>query len=99
MTTLRTHADVATATPDRYAKQLMSHLGHRLEFTPEGESAWRTSIGDATARIAVTEGVLHMSAEAPDDESLARAEDVLGRHLERFGQRQELVAAWERDTD
>jgi hypothetical protein len=27
---------------------------------------------------------------------LARVEDVLGRHLERFGQRNELVVSWVR---
>jgi hypothetical protein len=34
---------------------------------------------------------------APDAESLARIEDVLGRHLARFGQRQELTVTWQPD--
>lgn len=42
----------------------------------------------------VGEGVLTLLASAPDGESLARVQHVLGSHLERFGQRNELVVAW-----
>jgi uncharacterized protein len=37
---------------------------------------------------------LLMRATAPDRESLAIVQDVLGRHLERFGQRNELTVTW-----
>ena len=43
------------------------------------------------------EGVLTLLAEGPDAESLARVQDVLGRHLERFGQRNELTVSWVTD--
>jgi hypothetical protein len=36
-------------------------------------------------------------AEAPDEESLARVQHVLGSHLERFGQRNELAVTWTED--
>jgi hypothetical protein len=35
-----------------------------------------------------------LRAEAPDAESSARVQHVLGSHLERFGQRTELTVRW-----
>ena len=43
------------------------------------------------------DGVLTLRAQAPDTETLERVQDVLGRHLERFGQRNELVVTWASD--
>jgi hypothetical protein len=86
-------ADVATATPDRFAKQLVSHLGHRVTFTTEG-AASSAEIAGGVGTVLVGDGVLTLLAQAPDDKSLARVQDVLGRHLERFGQRNELVVTW-----
>jgi len=90
---LTARADVRTDAPERYAKQLVSHLGRR--------TAWTTQDGTSTADIAggtgvlrVGNGVLTMVAEAPDADTLARVQDVLGRHLERFGQRNELTVVW-----
>ena len=37
-----------------------------------------------------------MEAIAVDVEALAVVEDVLGRHLERFGARRELTVSWQR---
>jgi hypothetical protein len=86
-------ADVATATPDRFAKQLVSHLGHRVTFTADGAGS-TAEIGGGVGTVLVGDGVLTLLAQAPDDDSLARVQDVLGRHLERFGQRHELVVTW-----
>ena len=88
-------ADVATDAPARYAKQLLSHLGHRVTFTTEGPSS-HAEIAGGVGTIITGDGVLTMIAEAPDEESLARVEDVLGRHLVRFGQRNELTVTWTR---
>ena len=38
-------------------------------------------------------GILTLLTRAPDEESLARVQHVLGSHLERFGQRNELTVA------
>ena len=40
---------------------------------------------------------LMLEAVAADADSLAHVEDVLARHLERFGAKRELVVNWERD--
>lgn len=93
MTLLSARADVPTDAPERYAKQLVSHLGRRVEWTTEGDTS-TAQFGDGTGRVVVGDGVLTLLAEAPDEEGLARVQDVLGRHLERFGQRNELVVSW-----
>jgi len=91
--TLTARADVPTESPERYAKQLVSHLGRRVEFTTDGPTS-TASIAGGTGVIQVGEGVLTLRAEAPDAETLDRVQDVLGRHLERFGQRNELAVVW-----
>ena len=90
-------ADVATDTPARYAKQLVSHLGRKVAFT-EDQGIWSADLNGSVARITPGEGVLVLQAEAPDVESLARIEHALGSHLERFGQRKELTITWHRAT-
>ena len=90
---LTARAEVATADAARYAKQLVAHLGRKVEFTTEGGTS-SARFGDATGRVLVAEGVLTLLAEAPDRDSLARVQDILGRHLERFGRRRELVVDW-----
>jgi uncharacterized protein len=90
---LRARADVATDAPARYAKQLVSHLGRRVEWTTDGAVS-SAGIAGGTGVVEVGDGVLHLRAEAPDAETLERVQDVLGRHLERFGQRNELVVSW-----
>jgi 3-hydroxyisobutyrate dehydrogenase-like beta-hydroxyacid dehydrogenase len=86
-------ADVPTDAPERYAKQLVSHLGRRLTWRTEGATS-RAVIGDGVGTVAVGDGVLTLRAEAPDTETLARIQHVLGSHLERFGQRNELTVTW-----
>ena len=44
MTALLTaRADVLTEAPARYAKQLVAHLGHRVEFTTDGGTSTAAS--------------------------------------------------------
>ena len=52
--------------------------------------------GTGTARPEDNHLVLEAAAEDPD--SLAHVEDVLGRHLERFGAKRELVVTWQRGS-
>lgn len=92
---LTARANLPTDSPERYAKQLVSHLGRKVEFEIDGPtSTSRFEFGTGTGTIVVGDGVLTLLAEAADPESLARVQDVLGRHLERFGQRNELVVTW-----
>ena len=94
---LTSRADVPTDVPGRYAKQLVSHLGRKVEFVEDG-GTWTAHVGGSIARITVGDGVLVLRAEAPDVEALQRLEHALGNHLERFGQRKELTVTWQRST-
>lgn len=93
---LSTRADVRTDHPERYAKQLVSHLGRKVDFAVEGPTS-TASIAGGTGAIEVGAGVLVLRAQAPDRATLDRVQDVLGRHLERFGQRNELTVVWTTD--
>jgi hypothetical protein len=98
MTVHASRADVATTTPARYAKQLVSHLGRKVEFRVDGDTA-TAELAGGTGTVISGDTTLTLIAEAPDAESLARVQDVLGRHLERFGQRNELSVTWvDQDT-
>ena len=98
MTALVSRAAVATATPERYAKQLLSHLGQRTTWTTDKDTS-TAEIAGGTGRVVVGAGELILFAEAPDGETLARVQHVLGSHLERFGQRNELTVTWISDAE
>lgn len=91
-------AVVATNRPARYGKQLASHLGRRAraewdERAERGTIAFGDSGDHAVLTCRPGELVMALSA-AP--EAVERLEDVLGRHLVRFGTRDELVVQWRR---
>ena len=91
---LRARADVVTDAPGRYAKQLVAHIGHKRPFVVEDGVA--TGTWDrGTGTVVTGDGVLTLLVEAADAEELAHIQDVLGRHLERFGRRGELAVRWE----
>lgn len=92
---LTARADVRTETPERYAKQLVEHLGHRVSFTTDGATS-TAEIAGGIGSVEVGEGVLVLRAEAGDQETLDRVQDVLGRHLVRFGRRAGLDVVWAR---
>ena len=95
---LYARAEVATPTPDRFIRQLVSHLSHKV-VTAERQS-------DETAVIAVHDGqcqltgegeLLVLEATADSAQGLAHIQDVVGRHLERFGARAALRVEWKSD--
>jgi uncharacterized protein len=98
MTVLTARAAVPTGTPERYAKQLLSHLGRRTSWTTDGDTSTAKMAG-GTGRVVIGDGVLTLIAEAPDAETLTRVQHVLGSHLERFGRRHELTVTWDSDAD
>lgn len=91
-----TTARVSTEASERYAKQLCSHLGRRstAEFA-DGQG--RIELSRGVIKLTSQPGELLLVAEAASVEDLAVVADVAGRHLERFGQRNELVVRWEPD--
>jgi uncharacterized protein len=87
-------ARVATTAADRYAKQLASHLGRRSEVrnTTDGTVIVLTN---GECRVVSRPECLELHASAPTRDELERVMEVVGRHLERFGQRSELTVVWE----
>ena len=92
-------AVVVTDAAARYARQLLAHLGRKNTVEElEGEPGGGLLVfpyGRASVRPA--EGHLLLTASAADGDSLDRLEDVLGRHLVRFGARAELAVTWQRE--
>lgn len=87
-------ANVVTTNPERYAKQLVEHLGHRLGVEPvEGGQRLVFDVGSCDVLAGGADLVLQ--ATAVDAAGLDRVTDVVGRHLERFGQRAEIVVSWQ----
>lgn len=94
---VRARADVVTEKPARYAKQLSSHLSKRCSITEEAGGVRVTlpsESGSGSCLLSSGTGVLELHAEATDDDSLSSVNDVIGRHLERFGQRDGLTVTW-----
>lgn len=92
------HARVSTSRPDRYRKQLASHLGRRSEIVDDGDGTWimlPIESGTARCHLVATSDALLLNAEADSAERLTQVRDVVGGHLERFGERDELTVAWQ----
>ena len=87
-------ASVATAAPERYAKQLASHLGRRSEVREEPDGT-RIVLAVGDCLLVAREGFLDLLATAPGPDELDVVMRVVGSHLERFGQRNELQVSWQ----
>lgn len=85
---------VPTPRAARYAKQLSSHLGRRSQVRelPEGILL---VLPVGSCLMASDESALTLTAEAPTAEDLDTVTGVVGRHLVRFGERDELVVDWQ----
>ncbi len=81
----------------RYMKQLVSHLGRKLETSIEEASASVTMAG-ASATLTATSTELTMTVRAEEESTLFRLMGVLQSHLERFGSSDGLATTWD-DAD
>ena len=90
---------VATDAPERYAKQLLAHLGRKdtVEAIRDEGQGGALVFAYGTGTVRPESNQLVLEAVAADADSLAHVEDVLARHLEKFGARRELVVNWERE--
>ncbi|MFC9335769.1 DUF2218 domain-containing protein [Arthrobacter sp. NPDC057009] len=85
---------VTTATPERYAKQLASHLGRRSQIIDEPDGL-RIVLETGDCLLQTRAGVLVMKARADSEPNLETVKRVIAVHLERFGQRNELRVEWD----
>lgn len=92
-----TRASVPTDRPERYGKQLVAHLGRRSggEWSAEKGCGWIT-LGGGRATVTADDGRLELAITAPGKQ-LPGLEQVVGSHLERFGERDALRVDWCRD--
>jgi uncharacterized protein len=98
MTELRSRAEVGTDRSDRWIKQLASHLGRKAEVREEPDGARVLLLAGGSCRLRGDERALHLAATAPDEQALARVEQVVGGHLERFAAAEGLAVRWEREA-
>ncbi len=87
-------AAVATAAPGRYAKQLASHFGRRCQIREEADGV-RIVFADGECLVRPREDTLDLQVSAPSRPEADRLAQVVGSHLERFGQRNELQVSWQ----
>ena len=76
-------ARVSIERPERYGKQLASHISHKTEVT-EIEGGWVALIRAGEGKILPGKEALVLEARANDDETLEIVKDVLERHLRKF---------------
>ncbi|MED7954872.1 MULTISPECIES: DUF2218 domain-containing protein [unclassified Streptomyces] len=94
----RSEARVATDRSARYAKQLAAHMGRKIQADWSEETGRGTlTFGLGTATLEATPDALLLAVEG-ETANLPGLEDVVGRHLVRFGARDELVVEWRRDN-
>lgn len=87
-------AVITTPRPERYIKQLVSHLGHRATTSLEADGTGTVVLQRGQCTMSPQDGQLRLSATAADEESLAAVQDVIGRHLIRFATAEELRVTW-----
>jgi hypothetical protein len=92
---VRSEASVRTPKASIYLKQLCRHFGHKREaqFTDE---QGRIEFEYGVCELSAGQEVLVLRASAADEESVARLEQVIGSHLERFAHRDSLEVNWSR---
>lgn len=94
---LYARAEVATSTPDRFARQLISHLSHKITAEWQSGSAAVLAVDDGQCKLTTGTELLVLEATADSPQGLAHIQDVVGRHLERFGGRAALRVQWRHD--
>ncbi len=89
-------AIVRTDRAARYGKQLVAHLSRRSagEWDEQAGTGW-IDFGETRAELSAGTEALDIRLSAAPD-AVDRMEDVVGRHLVRFGSRDELTVQWVR---
>lgn len=90
----------------KHASQMGGPLRHRPRAHAQGGAPpemrgveWNDTDGSLTldwgrCTLHAAPGVLELRAEAADEESLARVQELIGRRLEKLGHRDRLTVTW-----
>jgi hypothetical protein len=81
--TLHAQARVETPRASHYIKTLCRHFSHKAAATFDNTRG-DVQFAFGSAVLLAQDGALLLQVTAPDAETLARAKDVVGGHLERF---------------
>lgn len=86
---LTSSARFETPNGSRYLQQLCKHFAHktRVEFTPQ---QGRAHLSPGPAEMFADESGLDLRVTANNEDGLARAQDIVERHLARFAFREEM---------
>ena len=95
MSDYTTRAEVPTAKPVPYTRQLCKHFGHNTDAACDEDSG-HIQFEFGRCELLARDGVLELVVSAADEEAPERMERVIGSHLERFGKRDELSVDWQR---
>jgi len=85
---------VLTDRPARYAEQIAKHFGHRCEAQWSGDSGF-VAFEAGRCEMHAEEGGLRLAAAAFSPAGLAQIQDVVKRHLERWGEKDALRVEWD----
>jgi hypothetical protein len=92
---MNTCAALEIERPERYAKQLVSHISHKAVTLTDDKGLTTVTFGfGATGTVSVSETSVLLSAQAENQDSLERAQDVLGRHLLKFAKLEDQNLNW-----
>lgn len=101
------HPDRYLARLGKHAAKMGNGLGHRPRAHGGGQAPprvqyaeWSAASGKVTMdcggwTMQATPGVLRLRAEAVDEASLQRIQDMLTTRLEKFGRREHLTVSWQ----
>ena len=91
--TLVSEAKVSIERPERYAKQLASHMGHRVPFEKIGDN-YEAKFGDTLGQLEPGTGFLLMRVSGSTPNDLTGPQAALEKHLRQFAKDQDLIIEW-----
>lgn len=101
------HPERYLARLGKHAAKMGSGLGHRPRAHASGQqppqvrhAEWSATTGTVQLNwggwtMQASPGVLRLRAEAADETSLRRIQDMLTTRLEKFGRREHLIVTWQ----
>jgi len=89
----RSQADVEVERGERWVTQLASHLGRKAEVEQQADGVLLRLAGGSCLMSSDATGV-RLVASAPEAEQLARVQEVVGGHFERFAAKEGVLVRW-----